>query len=407
MADLAIDRYRVDRLIGQGAMGKIYLATDPKLERPVAIKMLNRTRADDDIRRRFTEEARSIAGLKHPNIVELYDYSDADEDELFLILEYVPGRTLYEHVTERGPMSEVTALAIGHELCLALMHAHGRDVVHRDLKPENVMLSDGRVVLMDFGIVKKLGLDKDGNLPSKRTRILGTPGFMAPEQLRGENVVPQTDLFGLGALLYNLVTGHAPFEANNVAEVSAKNLEARYDDPRAHNPMLSDGFCQLIDLCLTAKVQTRIKDAGAAKDAILKIMRGHGVNEVRQEIQSYQRDPLGYKKAQDGRRLEVLEQDLRLAVRDGDQRRVTVTIKQMRLLAPLEKDVREVTGLRWDKRQRPILLDRRRKGAGRWPAFIAGLLSGLFMGVIGGFLLIIGGAVPSKIVAWIEQLVGY
>ena len=158
---LQIDRYEIQRLIGKGAMGKIYLARDPKLGRDVAIKVLNSVSAKAETRERFRMEARAIAALRHPNIVELYDFSGTHAEDLFLVMEYVPGRTLHDHINERGAMSEVTTLCIGHELVLALEHAHEQNVVHRDLKPENVLLFNGRVVLTDFGIVKEIAAESD------------------------------------------------------------------------------------------------------------------------------------------------------------------------------------------------------------------------------------------------------
>ncbi|MEZ4273549.1 MAG: serine/threonine-protein kinase [Myxococcota bacterium] len=138
--DLSIGRYEVKRLLAQGAMGKIYLAWDPRLNRDVAIKVLSRGTDGAARRNRFRLEARTIAELKHPNIVELYDYSGEDAEDLFLVMEYVPGRTLHDFLMDHGAMTETTTLCVGHELTRALEHAHSHKVVHRDLKPENILL---------------------------------------------------------------------------------------------------------------------------------------------------------------------------------------------------------------------------------------------------------------------------
>src|SRR4051812_43471524 len=195
-------------------MGKVYLATDPKLGRQVAIKVLAQVGPDDNIRQRFRLEARAIAALKHPNIVELYDYSGEAAEDLFLVMEYVPGASLDQLQRQHGNMSEPTVLCIAHELCLALTHAHANQVVHRDLKPENILLSQGRVVLTDFGVVKALARSSALGISRVRTRtqVLGTPGFMAPEQFSGRLIDHRTDIFSLGAVMYCLATGKLPYE---------------------------------------------------------------------------------------------------------------------------------------------------------------------------------------------------
>ncbi len=284
---IAIDRYRIERLLGQGAMGRVYLATDPKLNREVAIKVLA-AKVDERTRERFELEARAIAVLKHPNIVELYDYSGREGGDLYLVLEYVPGKNLYETLLQRGPMRERTALCVAHELSLALHHAHRFKVVHRDIKPENILLHRGRIVLADFGIIKVLeesellGVDEIAS----HTQAIGTPGFMAPEQLEGHNLDHRCDIFAVGAVLYNLTTGRLPYEA----AVAGDGRFGRGDfiDPRRWAPALTDELVALMRRCLAIKPKERFSDPEELRDAILKGLSQHRVVEVRQVLEAYE-----------------------------------------------------------------------------------------------------------------------
>ena len=288
-----IDRYQIIRLLGEGAMGKVYLATDPKLQRTVALKVLASEIENAEMRERFRLEVRAVAALRHPNIVELYDYSGEQATQMYFVMEYVPGPSLFELSRTYGVMPEVTALCIGHELALALDHAHGQQIVHRDLKPENILLHKGRLVLTDFGIVKAVG---EANalgvrFTSPRTRVLGTPGFMAPEQFAGQNIDHRTDLFALGAVLYNLTTGHVPYEGGTVEHIY-RNLKAgKCDDPRSQNKALTPGFCNIIAACIAPKPNDRFASAAQLKDAIRSLLNDHGATDIRDELRAYEASP--------------------------------------------------------------------------------------------------------------------
>jgi serine/threonine-protein kinase len=385
-------------------MGKIYLARDPKLGRDVAIKLLMST-TDRDIRERFRLEARAIAALKHPNIVELYDYSGENADDLFLVLEYIPGRSLHEQVVERGNLSEVTALCIAHELVLALDHAHSHNVVHRDLKPENVLLSNGRVVLTDFGIVKQIAAEGALGLRKERsaTQVLGTPGFMAPEQIAGRGVTAATDIFALGAMLYNLTTGRPPFSGANLAQIAEAVRKGTYEDPRHASPLLSDGFCNLMARCMRPKPKDRFASAEATREVVLDVLRAHGVTEVRREIVDYEKNPATHAIEQRERALEVLMRDLKIAVKDRDEPGLQAVIARMQTIAPLENKIRGVTGIHWDKKHRPRL-SREVKRALRWPWFVLGSVLGLLLGACTSLSLLAMGVVPTEVMHWFELL---
>ncbi len=400
---LRIERYEVEKLIGQGAMGKVYLARDPKIGREVAIKVLATGAGDEVVRQRFRLEARAIAALKHPNIVELYDYSGEAASDLYLVMEYVAGLSLEALQRQHGNMSEPTALCMAHELCLALTHAHAHQVVHRDIKPENVLLSGGRVVLTDFGVVKavaksaRLGVSR----VRSRTQVLGTPGFMAPEQFSGRGIDARTDIFALGALLYCLTTGKVPYEGSAV-DVLYENLKAgRYKDPRSLQKMLSPGFCELIDRCLAPRPKDRFGSAEEARGQILALLASHGVTEVRQELSLYEKSPATYAIEQRQRSVEVLLRDLKLALRDQDVDMANAIIGWVQALAPLDKRMLDVTGVGLDSFRRPVVRRESRPGR-RWGL----LLLGVVLGALGGFAAaLIVGALPPAQRMWLNELV--
>lgn len=288
-----IDRYQVKQLLGQGAMGKVFLAHDPKAQRDVAIKVLTVDRQDRDLCERFGLEMRAIAALKHPNIIELYEASGPDTEQLYFTMEYVPGASLYGLQGKYGPMAEGTALCIAHEIAGALMHAHEHHVVHRDIKPENVLLHEGRVILTDFGTVKAVaeGNALGVNTIRSRTRVLGTPGFMAPEQFSGHKIDVRTDIFALGAMLYNLTTGHVPYQGGTVEGIWRNLRNGVYVDPRDHHVELSPPFCGLVASCIAPKPRQRYANAAALQRAIKDLLVLHGILDVREHLRTYERDP--------------------------------------------------------------------------------------------------------------------
>ncbi len=377
---LRIDRYEVQKLIGQGAMGKVFLATDPKIGRQVAIKVLATDGADAQMQQRFRLEARAIAALKHPNIVELYDYSGEEAPDLFLVMEYIDGHSLDAFVRHNGVMSEPTALCIVHELCLALAHAHRLQIVHRDLKPENVLLAQGRVVLTDFGIVKALTTSASLGVSRVRTRtqVLGTPGFMAPEQFAGKQIDARTDIFAVGALLYCLATERVPFEGESVDGVYNALKRGKYEDPRKYNELLSPGLCAVIERCLAPRPKDRYANADELRTQVLSLLGSHGVTEVRQELVLYEQNPSGYAIEQRERSVEVLLRDLKVALKDRDEDMAKSIIGWVKSLAPLDRRLLAITGVGPDGRPRPLVEARSRP----WLFGVVGVALGLTLGLV-------------------------
>ena len=397
LPDLRIDRYVPQRVLGEGAMGKVVLADDPKLGRQVAIKLVA-SDADEDLRRRFRLEARAIASLKHPNIVELYDYSGEDAPDLYLVLEYVPGRSLYHTVREHG-MGEATALCVGHELALAVQHAHAHGVVHRDIKPENVLLHRGRVVLTDFGAVKAFASSRALGVAaaSARTRALGTPGFMAPEQFEGKDVGPRADLFGVGATLYNLTTGELPYRGGSTQQVYEALKAGRYGDPRDHASLLSPEFCTLLSRLLAPRPSDRMKDAGELLSAIQRLLAMHAISDVRQHLVRYEESPAQVVVEQREREVEELLRSLKVAIKDKDGVKVRALTHRLQTIAPLDARMRDISGLD---------VTRGRLGPGGAPepvgarkrSFASGVAVGLALGTAAGgaaaWWWLSGGALP-------------
>ena len=221
----AVGRYRIDALIGAGGMGQVYRARDPRIERDVAIKVLPADYAADAERlRRFEQEAHASGALNHPNVLTLYDVGTAD-GRPYLVMELLDGETLRDCVG-RGAMPAARACEIAAAIARGLAAAHARGIVHRDLKPENVMVTrDGRVKILDFGIaklrVRDPNLDQRTVTTPLRTAadtMLGTAGYMAPEQIRGEPTDERADLFALGAMLFELLTGRRAFDRESRVE---------------------------------------------------------------------------------------------------------------------------------------------------------------------------------------------
>jgi Tol biopolymer transport system component/predicted Ser/Thr protein kinase len=250
--------YEITGRIGAGGMGEVYKAFDSRLDRPVAIKLLAASlTADEHARQRFSREARVIASLNHPHICALYDVGEQD-GSAFLVMEYLDGETLAERLS-RGRMPLDRALRCTIEMAQALAAAHAAGFVHRDLKPANVMLTrTGGAKLLDFGLAKLreqapavhvVGSTTEHPLTGQGA-LVGTLHYMAPEQLEGRDVGPQTDVFALGALAYEMLSGHRAFEAPSQAGVVAKILEA--DPPRLSTvaPGVPSALEALVHTCL-------------------------------------------------------------------------------------------------------------------------------------------------------------
>jgi eukaryotic-like serine/threonine-protein kinase len=215
MSDTVIGgRYRVEYVLGRGGMSEVYCAHDVELERRVAVKLL----APDADSARFEREARAVASLAHPNVMQLYDYGE-DNGRPYMVLEFVPGGTLEERLaaTNGKPLPDDESQAIAAGVAAGLAHAHARGVVHRDLKPANVLFDDeGRPKLGDFGIARMAA--REGTLTEAGT-VLGTAAYISPEQAAGAPATPASDVYSFGVILYRMLTGRLPFESSDPLEL--------------------------------------------------------------------------------------------------------------------------------------------------------------------------------------------
>ena len=269
MIGQTLGHYRVLKEIGAGGMGVVYLAHDERLERDVALKVLPQgTLEDEGARKRFRREALTLSKLNHPNIATIFDFDSANVTD-FLVTEYVPGATLDSKIAG-GPLPQSEVLALGLQLAHGLEAAHAQGVVHRDLKPANLRLTtDGRLKILDFGLAQfaqpEHDIEKTATLTASQ-QITGTLPYMAPEQLRGETTDSRSDIWALGAVLYELATGKRPFPENQGPLLIDSILNREPELPSRVNPQVSPGLESVIRKALAKKPGERyqtVRELGA------------------------------------------------------------------------------------------------------------------------------------------------
>lgn len=228
-------RYELHRRLGRGGMAEVFLARDQLLDRPVAVKVLFPEFATDPaFVERFRREATAAANLNHPNIVGVYDWGEADST-YFIVMEYVDGRTLAEILRTEGPLHPDRVADIGADVAAALGFAHRNGVVHRDVKPGNVIVTaTGLVKVADFGIARAITASSDDDL-TQVGQVMGTAAYFSPEQARGENVDPRSDIYSLGVVLYELATGQPPFSGDSPVAIAYKHVHESPVPPRQHD----------------------------------------------------------------------------------------------------------------------------------------------------------------------------
>jgi serine/threonine-protein kinase len=250
-------RYRLESRIGSGGMSTVYRAHDETLDRFVAIKLMNREVASDsDQLERFRREARAVARLSHPNIVHVIDAGE-DEGRPYIVFEYIDGETLKEQIRRLGRLDIPDAVAYCVEIARALGAAHSNNVVHRDVKPQNVLIdNEGTAKVTDFGIARTLeekGLTADG-------RVLGTTDYVSPEQALGKDVTGQSDLYSLGVVLYEMLTGELPYHGENQVAVAMMHVREQVPDVRALRPEVSAAVAAVIDRATAKELSQRYAD---------------------------------------------------------------------------------------------------------------------------------------------------
>jgi len=271
-----LGRYEILEELGQGGMGIVYKARDPALDRIVAIKgLLGGAGLGGPDAARLLREARAAARLRHPNIIAVHEVAEAD-GHAFLVMDYIPGRTLVEHLARDGAPDLRESARLARDVSLAIAHAHAEGIIHRDLKPENVMVDDaGRVFVGDFGLAKEISGDAPRLTVSGA--LMGTPSYMSPEQAEGRPATFRSDIWGLGALLYATLTGQAPFEASSLAEILYRVVHGEPPPPSRLEPRVPRDLEAICLKCLEKEPGRRYASAREVADDLERFRKGEAV----------------------------------------------------------------------------------------------------------------------------------
>jgi beta-lactam-binding protein with PASTA domain len=248
MQQLVDNRYRLVKPLGSGGMADVYLAHDNILDRDVALKVMStRYASDEEFVERFKREAQSAAALSHPNIVSIFDRGISEDGTYYIAMEYLPGGTLKDRIMRKGALPARTAAAVALQIAEALCVAHERGVIHRDIKPHNILITEsGDVKVTDFGIARAAS----SSTMTRTGSILGTAHYISPEQAMGEPVGPASDLYSLGVVLYEMLTGDLPYDAETPLGIAMKHVNGHLRQPKDVDPSIPDGInavtCRLL-----------------------------------------------------------------------------------------------------------------------------------------------------------------
>src|SRR5438876_7773662 len=264
-------RYRILRKLGTGGMANVYLAEDEVLGRRVAIKILNdRHAGDDQFVERFRREAKNAASLSHPNIVSIYDRGEA-EGTYYIAMEYLDGRSLKELIVARGPAPIHLAVDYARQILAAIRFAHRHGIVHRDIKPHNVLVdAEGRLKVTDFGIARA-----GASQMTEAGSIIGTAQYLSPEQARGAAVDQRSDLYSIGVVLYEMLTGEVPFNGETPVEIAMRHLSDTPQPPSTKRPEIPPDLDMIVLRALAKNPDDRFQTA-EEMDAELERVAGGG-----------------------------------------------------------------------------------------------------------------------------------
>lgn len=286
-----LGRYELLEEVGCGGMATVFRALDTGLDRKVALKVMHPMLVHrKDGLKRFKREAKAVARLKHENIVEVYDYSDGNDTggTPYLVCELIDGPNLGEFLEKNGPPLPEIAAVMGACLAKALEKAHQGGIIHRDIKPENILVDrTGRLVLTDFGIARLQG---DETMTATGA-IMGSPAFMSPEQARGGNLSPSSDVFSLGVVLYRTVTGRLPFSGTNALSTVSALLNGDFTPPLELRHDLGPDMDRIIKKCLSSRPEDRYNSMGSLAEDLRAMALMGGIDEPEDELKSYLQSP--------------------------------------------------------------------------------------------------------------------
>jgi serine/threonine-protein kinase len=270
-------RYAILEPIGSGGMAEVYRARDELLGRDVAVKVLSeRLSRDRSFVERFRREAQAAAGLSHPNIVSLYDYG-SDEGTYFIVMEHIDGRSLADVIRDDGPLLPERAAEIAADVAKALERAHGAGLVHRDIKPSNIMLTSyGQTKVTDFGIVRALGGDGEQTM-TQTGMVIGTASYLSPEQAQGNPVDARSDVYALGCVLFEMLTGEVPFTGDTPLSIAYKQVREDPRQPSTVNPDVPSAMDAITLKALTKHPDNRYSSAAEMREDLQRFLSGQAV----------------------------------------------------------------------------------------------------------------------------------
>ena len=321
------DRYEIIRSIGEGGMANVYLGYDTILDRNVAIKILRGDLSSDEkFVRRFQREALSASSLAHPNIVEMYDVGE-DDGIYYIVMEYVEGKTLKQLLKKRGSLTLSEAIDIMLQLTDGMAHAHDSYIIHRDLKPQNIMIKDdGQIKITDFGIAMALNATQ----LTQTNSVMGSVHYLPPEQASGKGSTIKSDIYSMGIIFYELLTGSLPFKGDNAVEIALKHMRDPLPSVRDDNPSIPQSIENIIMKATAKNPKNRYDDARSMHEDLLTALDDDRINEApyKYPYPEHENDSTkNLKKIEDLEKNDDEEEEIATKIEDkGDKKRKKIII---------------------------------------------------------------------------------